>query len=92
MVAACPIRRTYIVFVSIGLVLYTYTCNLCAVKGGYTEKPVTWELHMHEENTTPCETILSLFFKNLANIFANKCCVHNIVCAQVYTFMHMYTL
>ena len=71
-VAACPIRCTYIVFVPIGLVLYTYTCNLCAVKGGSTEKPVTWELHMHEENTvytTPCETMLSQFFKNLANIF-----------------------
>ena len=37
-------------FVPIGLV-YTYTCNLCVVKGGSTEKPVTWELHMHEENT-----------------------------------------
>ena len=24
---------------------------LCAVKGGSTEKPVTWELHMHAENT-----------------------------------------
>ena len=23
----------------------------CAVKGGSTEKSVTWELHMHEENT-----------------------------------------
>ena len=23
---------------------------LCAVKGGSTEKPVTWELHMYEEN------------------------------------------
>ena len=71
-VAACPIRCAYIVFVPIGLVLYTYTCNLCAVKGESTEKPVTWELHMHEENTvytTPCETMLSQFFKNLANIF-----------------------
>ena len=71
-VAACRIRCTYIVFVPIGLVLYTYTCNLCAVKGGSTEKPVTWELHMHEENTvytTPCETMLSQFFKNLANVF-----------------------
>ena len=71
-VAACPIQCAYIVFVPIGLVLYTYTCNLCAVKGGSTEKPVTWELHMHEENTvytTPCETMLSQFFKNLANIF-----------------------
>ena len=54
-VCVCGSRMSHTMYIHrvcpIGLVLYTYTCNLCAVKGGSTEKPVTWELHMHEENT-----------------------------------------